>query len=244
MSARDSRLELPASQRASGITEAVALARSGVVDVTILQAGSALETLRDVVRQLGGERDSGPFQRIRDIRFDPGKTHSIAESLAAHRDHTDGTFDATPPQYFALQYVQSDPHGGGVNTFKALGPIFERCPPELLAALETAEIRFRRGDDSGAQHDFTGPMLSRRASGGRLLRWRDDEQVAPEIVDGRGTPIAEAIGWLREQIRVAVGLSYLGEEADIVIVSNDSVTHGRTMLSPDSSRWMRRAWIA
>jgi len=220
-------------------------AKSGDADLVIVQTDGSLPALERIVDTLGGKRDSGPFERIRDIRYDPTKSKSIAESTAAHPYHTDGTFEKQQPVLFALQNVVSDQAGGGVNRFISVPRMLYEMPEEFVNAIAQTPIRYSRIDDSGRTDEHVGPILYRRGSGKYGLRWRNDEQVAPEISNPAHPQILEALEWIRSHIATCTFFEHATQQGECVIVNNDAVLHARTALSSTSSeRWIRRVWIA
>lgn len=222
---------------------AVAGALGRRADVVLYRAGSTEHSvLERVVNLLGGDRESGPFGRYRRIAYDPRKQHSVAESCAAHPLHTDGSFDFDVPAFFALHCEVADPTGGGINTFLSHREMRGAMPSRLFDAMCTADVRFGRQDDSGRVDAYVGPMYFIR-NGTWALRWRDDDQVGPVVANARGTPIAEAIEWVRGYLRSVTPVGVFVCRGDIAIVNNDTVLHGRTKLSPNSPRSVIRAWI-
>ncbi len=67
---------------------------------------------------------------------------------------------------------------GGTSFFISIPRLLQTLPEDLKQAMMRSRVRFVRADDSGADHQFVGPKLSRdeRASSGWLLRWRDDRR--------------------------------------------------------------------
>jgi hypothetical protein len=230
-------------------TSSLAVAVSAMLgrraDIVHFRAGTTeRRALEQLVNLLGGERDSGPFERYRRIAYDPRKTSSIAESCDAHALHTDGSFEQETPAIFALHCESADPNGGGTNTFVSVRRMREEMPCRLFEAMTVAFVRFSRKDDSGREDCYTGPMFFRRSRCGSWgLRWRDDAQVRPVVVNDHGTPIREAIDWVRAFLIKATPVSMFNNPGDIVLVNNDTVWHGRTALSPNSARSIIRAWI-
>ena len=125
--------------------------------------------------------------------------------------------------------------------------MLKKIPANLRSALQVADVVFARFDGTRREIDKSvGPMIFRRGSGALAFRWRDDHQVKPKVVEGEGTPIVEAIAWIRGYIAGAPVVTYAGARGDHIIVANDRVFHGRTALKAgmESKRWLRRVWIA
>ncbi len=222
--------------------------RDGTFDVGIWNSAPNIENCYRLIDMFGGARSSPMFPVIRDIKVDPAKHSSIAESCAAHPLHTDGTFLDIPPEYFFLQVVQGDDGGGGASIFAAIEPMLVSMPEELLSALRSAQVAFGRFDESRGVFDSSvGPVVFTRHGSGRLgFRWRCDDQVQPQIADARDTKIANAIEWIRDYFADCPLATIESLPGDHLIVANDRVVHGRTELlaGEESTRWLRRVWIA
>jgi hypothetical protein len=224
---------------------ATQLAKDGSADLVIVNKEPSLENLEELIELLGEKRVNGAFPGIRDIKYDPAKSKSVAESTGSHPDHTDGSFDKTPPVYFVLQYKITDPNGGGRNFFVSVKELLDQIPDQFREALQKAEVHFGREDESGHIEAAISPMLYTRENGIPGFRWRDDEQVGPSVVDDKGTDIVGAINWIRQYLKSCPRFFYMAQEGDHVLVVNDKTFHGREALSgTDSPRWLRRAWIA
>lgn len=216
-----------------------------LADIVVVKVGKNLEDLKNMMMLLGGSRDSGPFDTIRDIRVDLSKSKSIAESSLAHPPHTDGSFEKNSPKHFLLQIVECDESGGGVSTFFSISSMLKAMPEELRSSLSVASVAFGRADDTGRFDAHVGPIVYSRLDGTEGFRWRDDDQVSPKVVDAKGTKIEEAIGWIKDYLKATLPLLIAGHEGEVFVINNDRVFHGRTPLSGKrSKRWIRRAWLA
>lgn len=216
-----------------------------LADIIVVKAGTDINDLKHVMTLLGGSRDSGPFETIRDIRVDTSKSKSVAESYGAHPPHTDGSFDENPPKTFLLQFVECDETGGGVSTFFGIHSMLKAMPHDLRESLSVASVAFGRADDSGRFDASVGPIMYPRRDGTKGFRWRNDDQVSAEVEDAKGSKVEEAIGWIKGYLAAAQPLTIAGQPGDIIVINNDRVFHGRTPLSGVAShRWIRRAWLA
>lgn len=169
-----------------------------------------------------------------DIR--PSATHFQSNSHQARSEtmqnfpwHTDCSYEASPPRYFALQVLQPDRRGGG--TFSALSAqhIIDRLSPSARAALCRPEFRisvppeFVRSEDGGS---IVGSVLAADGPGApRMIRFRED------IV----TPLTAEAGVAMEELRKVL----LGPElrAETLHLGAESMPRGTALLL-DNRRWL------
>lgn len=232
-------------EKAKSMKAAAAEILGGHADVAIWNGDPTIENCHKLARLLGGSRRSDMFATIRDIKVNAQKTQSIAESFAAHPLHTDGSFMATPPEYFFLQVVETDPAGGGVSLFLSVEEIVRQLPISWVHALVSASVGLGRFDENrGTTDAAVGQVIFHRPNGNWGFRWRSDEQVTPTVVDEKQTQITPALEWITNYLRRCPVASYNAKAGDHIVISNDRVLHGRTELSGNSNRWLRRVWIA
>lgn len=229
--------------RVKNLEQAVDATRQGQ-PVVVFNCPPTLENVVQTAALLGKTHDTaGVFDLVREIRNDPQSTKSIALSAAEHPPHTDGSFDDCPPKRFLLQFVEMDGHGGGTSTFWSIPTLLEKMPTVYRNVLSNTPAQFVRSDDNGKTADFMGPMIYSRPDGGIALRYRNDTQVRPQPI-GDVSLFNEAVGWIETYLAQTAPVKYQAQAGDIIIVNNDAVLHGRTALSPNSRRLVRRIWIA
>jgi alpha-ketoglutarate-dependent taurine dioxygenase len=184
------------------------------------------------------------FGKIREIKFTPGQTHSIAESCGAHPLHTDATFSERPLERFALSFRKTDPGQGGVSTIFPISWILDAIPDVYRDALETSHVVYTRKSEKEGDRTYCGPILSWINPSRPVFRWRYDDKVMPVAVDAKGLPIRDAVEWVKTFIAQTPPLFYAAQEGDTLLIDNGKVMHGRTKLTPNSSRIAYRAWLA
>jgi len=199
--------------------------------------------LRRYCLALGGIRQFDGTGEVRTVKYDPSIPDSTAMSLNALPLHTDGTFLERPPARFILSFSAKDPGGGGVSTFMPITHILAAAPDWALEALFTADYLFPRSYDGDLTDSYVGPVLYRSDSAPRI-RWRSDDIWRPKIVDPHGTNAQGAVDWLHAFLCNSQPLTYAAGPGETLLVPNTVMLHGRTSLSPDSSREVLRAWVA
>ena len=183
------------------------------------------------------------FGNIREIKYKPNQTHSVAETCAAHPLHTDATFSEVPLKRFVLNFKQTDPLGGGVSTIFPISWILDAIPSAYLEALEVSHVVYSRKSETEGDHSYRGPILYHDGQEVPVFRWRYDDIVMPIAVDSKGLPIRDAIEWVRHFIEQTPPLQYAAKPGDTFLFDNRKVLHGRTKLSPHSPRIAYRAWL-
>jgi len=200
-----------------------------------------------MARLLGIPKDHRAFPGVRDIRFDPyADKNSIALSVAEHPLHIDGTFDENPPSGFLLGFKEADPLDGGVSTFVPIAKVLSTAPVWVIRALQEAEFVMARTHGEALVDEFRGPLLSVNVRGETIFRWRHDEQVSPQVLDGSGYPALEAVNWVVNTLNDIEPETYTADVGDLIYVRNVGLggfLHGRTALSPDSPRHVYRVWL-
>jgi alpha-ketoglutarate-dependent taurine dioxygenase len=199
--------------------------------------------LRRYCLALGGIRQFEHSGEVRTVKYDPSIENSTAMSLNALPLHTDGSFLERPPARFMLSFSAKDPNGGGVSTFMPIAHILAAAPDWALEALFTADYLFPRTYDGDLTDSYVGPVLYRHDSAIQI-RWRSDDIWRPKVIEPRGTKAEGAVDWLHELLCTSEPLTYAAERGETMLVPNTVMLHGRTSLSRDSPREVRRAWVA
>jgi len=234
----------PIIYRASSLEEAAQSAKNGH-PVTICNQTPDLETVHRLTSLLGVSHDSKVFAEVRDICCNSNSNKSIALSHGCHPPHTDGTFDVDPPSLFFLQCVRPDENGGGISTFWSIAELLDKMPAYFHNILRQTPVKFERQDDNGTAAQFIGPMLCPRPNGKTaLLRYRNDDQVQPQPIEGDTAKFHEALAWVKTYLAQTPPVEYQAASGDLIVVNNDLVLHGRTALSPNSNRLVRRVWLS
>lgn len=224
---------------------AIHAAQTGV-PVVIYNHPPNLEILRILCQSLGSTHQNSVFPEVREIKADPNSTKSIALSYGEHPPHTDGTFEKNPPPFFILQFVETDRLGGGTSTFWSVQDLLAQMPADYQNVLWHTPVQFQRLDDNGGKAGTIAPMLSYRSPNQISLRYRNDHQVYPQVVSPQSdlTLFNQALDWMKTYLAETEPVKYQAQAGDVIIINNDAVFHGRTALSPQSRRLVRRVWIA
>lgn len=203
-----------------------------------------LDTLDQDIKANAGYFSNQVFGNIREIKFNPNQSHSIAESCNAHPLHTDATFSEVPLERFTLSFRETDPGQGGISTVLPISWILDAIPDVYRAALETSHVVYKRKSKMEGDRIYCGPILSWINASRPIFRWRYDDKVIPVAVDAKGLPIQDAIQWVKRFIEETPPLTYPAQKGDTLLIDNGKVLHGRTKLSPFSSRVAYRAWLS
>jgi hypothetical protein len=181
--------------------------------------------------------------QVRAVRYEPAITDSTALSLDALTLHTDGAFLPEPPSRFILSCSMADEGGAGASMLVPVSHITQVAPGWVIDALSTASYRFLMTYDGDLSTSFVGPVLSPGADGCPFIRWRADHIYRPEVVEDRGTRAAEAAAWLHHFLDSCDPFSFVLQTAELLVIPNGLVLHGRRALSSRSHRELLRAWI-
>ncbi|TSC87691.1 MAG: hypothetical protein G01um101416_371 [Microgenomates group bacterium Gr01-1014_16] len=192
--------------------------------------------------QLGSQHPS-LYGKITIIKNDPSIKNSTAMSLNALVPHTDGAFIENPPSRTILSFINSDPKGGGASIFIPLGKILADLPNWAMDALTNDYYLFPRTYDGNLSDSYTGPVLNKDPQGNFNIRWRADKFYRPKVVKNNDTRGAEAIDWLYTYIEKCKPITYDAKSGETLLVPNSAMLHGRTPLSPNSTREVLRVWI-
>jgi hypothetical protein len=213
--------------------------------VVVLRADDPPTTaeLRRYCLALGGIREFERMGEVRAVRYEPSIADSTAMSLDALPLHTDGSFLAQPPERFLLSFSTKDPGGGGVSTFMPVSRILAAAPDWVLEALLTADYLFPRSYDGDLTVSHVGPVLHRDRSAMRI-RWRSDDIWRPKVINPHGTEAERAVDWLHDFLCTEEPSTYAADSGETLLVPNTAILHGRTSLTPESSREVLRAWVA
>ena len=203
-------------------------------------------TIQDIRRYclaMGGVLQFEHGGEVRTVKNDPSIPNSTAMSTDALALHTDGSFLDCPPLRFLLSFSAKDPQGGGISTFMPVAKIIAAAPAWVLEALFAARLLFVRTYDGDLTVSYVGPALYRSGSA-VCVRWRSDAIWRPQVIDPQGTRAADAVDWLHEFLGAAEPVRYAVQTGETLLVPNTAMLHGRTKLSPNSTREVLRAWVA
>jgi len=201
------------------------------------------EEFHDELEEIAGFVDDDTFDKVRVIACDPSKHHSIAESYDAHPMHTDASFADTQLERFMLHFKHIDDNHGGVSTFMPVQWILDEIPYKYKRALEMAEVTYARLDSAGIAKAARVRILNWKSATEFVFRWRYDDKVRPLVVNSGGFEAEAAIEWVKEFIENKKPITYAAQRDETILVDNCTFLHGRTPLSPASSRVVWRAWI-
>jgi len=179
---------------------------------------------------------------IRAIRYEPAVTDSTALSLDSLSMHTDGAFLPEPPRRFILSCRRADEGGGGVSRLLPVSRIVDSAPRRVLRALRTAAYRFLMTYDGDLATSFTGPVLYYGQDGAERIRWRGDHIYRPAPAAAGDAEAAGAAEWLYSFLGSTEPFTYTLRQRELMVVPNGFFVHGRSELSPGSSREIMRAW--
>lgn len=179
---------------------------------------------------------------IRAIRYEPAVTDSTALSLDSLSMHTDGSFLLEPPRRFILSCRRADEGGGGVSRLLPVSRIVDSAPRWVLRALRTAAYHFLMTYDGDLATSFTGPVLYDGQDGAERIRWRGDHIYRPAPAVTNDAEAVAAAEWLYSFLGSAESATYALRQGELMVVPNEFFVHGRSQLSPGSSREIMRAW--
>ncbi len=209
----------------------------------VVKKAYSFDEFHDHLAEIAGFIDDDTFDKVRVIACDPTKHHSIAESYDAHPMHTDASFAATQLERFMLHFKHIDDNLGGVSTFMPVQWILDEIPFKYKRALEMAEVTYARFNGAGMNKAVRVPILNWKSAEDVVFRWRYDDKVKPLVVDARGFEAEAAIEWVKDFIDNTKPITYSAQRDETILVDNCKFLHGRTPLSPASSRIAWRAWI-
>lgn len=218
--------------------------------IVIFENGNGTEKeVYDLLEAINGEISNKVFNPLRVLKVENTINQSVGASGAAHPPHTDACYRANPPSHIILQCVEPDKKQGGLGLFWSLGNLFKYLPSEYANALQTYPIEYARLREDGHSIDkHTGYILNKKESnyGDIAIRWRYDQQLRPKLqMEASSTQMetfTKAITYCMNYFQTEPPTITHYKKGDILIASNEYLTHGRTRIL-DSTRMMRRAWL-
>jgi alpha-ketoglutarate-dependent taurine dioxygenase len=156
-------------------------------------------------------------------QFQSNGCQARSETMQEFPWHTDCSYEAEPPRYFALQVLQPDRCGGGVFSALSVRDILGHLSPATVAALGRPEYRIAVPPEfvraSGQSH-IVGSILA-----GATMRFRED------IV----TPLSAAAGRAVDELK-RVLTSADARRATLHLTAED-MPRGSVLLL-DNRRWL------
>ena len=174
-----------------------------------------------------------------DVRPKPEKTVNQArsESTLNFPWHTDCSFEAAPPQFFALHVLHADRNGGGTLSALSTSEVLAKLRPDVRQSLTRPEFQitvppeFAKGVDS-----IVGNLVGQDMEDGQgrpmmRLRYRGD------IVQPLSNKAEEALGELNAVLSPCPGGA--GAEIDhIKIDLTPQILPDNSVLMMDNGRWL------
>lgn len=203
--------------------------------------------LQELVADLSSTVVAAHEVDVRVITHVPEISDSTALSLDALAPHTDGTFLEQPPPRFVLSCSDSDHGGAGASTLIDVDALVAAAPEWVVETLSTTHYRFLKTYDGDLTDSYITSVLTRRADGAWLIRWRADHlnRPAQPLSDSvERHPLAdEAIAWVVDHLPTVEPVERTLVRGELMLIPNGRYLHGRTALSPSSRRRLLRAWV-
>jgi TfdA family taurine catabolism dioxygenase TauD len=192
---------------------------------------------------------AGPLVDDLKPKPDPDELTRFADRRDGLTPHTDSSAMPNPPAVLALAFVHNtDPDGGGESTLAHIDDVaaaLDGTDIELLRALRYPVL------DPPTDTNRTPTLISildRRADGRLTARYWDvildagiASPLAPEV------PSAPHLGALRQFTAAvcdpAVQTRVRLDSGDMLILDNTRFLHGRTPISPDVRRHLKRLFL-
>lgn len=166
-------------------------------------------------------------------------TNSVAQSLSELPPHTDGTFEIDLPPSLILQCVVPDKDGFGISTLIDCWKVIELLSTQTKHTLLKTPFRFFR-EEMGKQVTLMAPILELQDSVYKV-RYRNDHKhpLIPPTGEARVALTDFIDGISKPSVMTEIQL----KAGDVIWIDNHRFLHGRTGLSNQIQRKVRRYWI-
>jgi Taurine catabolism dioxygenase TauD, TfdA family len=217
-------------------------------DVVIYNGNGSIQDVKDIIEAVRGKSDNSIFGEIRDLKKSDTLNSSVGASSEPHPPHTDGCYTHETPSHIMLQSVIEDCCGGGQGLYWDLTNLYDYIPDRFYGFLKEFPVTYNREREDGVSIDsYTGTIFSQAHYDEKpKLRWRNDCQVWPlpsfELSKSEEKEFDKAIRWVSNYFQTEIPSVVSYRRNDIVIASNQYVTHGRKKIL-DPNRHMRRIWL-
>lgn len=224
----------------------------------VLCTGVTQEWILDLVAGQFGEIQGGIFwKKYFRVEYDPEKdplnvpkdqlSPLAKHALADFSPHMDGTFEKVPPKCTLLQCILCDKEDYGVSIVVDTWEIISRMSKISFDCLLETDFPFRfqvqkhylKGEDT---EKVTFAPLIETFGDSYKVRYRNDEDF--KLVP----PNKQAASALEEFETLITSPEFRREfflkPGDILITNNWRVLHGRTPLSGEKVRKLRRLWVS
>ncbi|EPS41627.1 hypothetical protein H072_4497 [Dactylellina haptotyla CBS 200.50] len=185
-----------------------------------------------------------------DVKPVHGKIHTPSDPLARSETmhifpwHTDCSFEASPPRYFALHVLHADRHGGGALSLIKTSDIIQELSEETIGRLCCPEFVFSVPDEfaKGSSQKLVGSLLD--MSGGEpKLRFRRDiisamTEQARSALEELDKVLDECQSSSGRSLRRTMTAEDLAD-GTVIIVDNAKWLHARSQVN-DPDRHLRR----
>ena len=210
----------------------------------MLNTGVKEPWMLEMVSEHFGSLRGGTFwDKYYEVKYDPVSepvSDSVALSPTELLLHTDGTFEASPPDNVAFQCVQNDIEGFGNSVLVDVWELIERLAEPTRQVLLETQFRFQR-TGKGVTANVDAPILERNGESYKVRYRRDSKyKLSPPTKEAEialtNFEQALALQDLQKTIYLKPG--------DILFVNNQRMLHGRTALSGTRPRILRRFWVS
>jgi alpha-ketoglutarate-dependent taurine dioxygenase len=178
------------------------------------------------------------------ITFDPDDPassrikDSVARSSTEVRLHTDGSFESTPPKALFLQCVQNDTEGYGVSVLVDIWKVVKELSPLNLKVLLETPFQFQRIENGVKVKKEKTVIEYNNIYAGCYRNDRKSKLIPP----------TEEAKLALDEFEQIISAQVLQETlflnpGDILLVDNQRMLHGRTVLSGTHPRMLRILWM-
>lgn len=144
--------------------------------------------------------------------------------------HSDGSYRPAPYGLMAMQMIRPDEGGGGLSTLLDIDTLLASMPPDLQETLSSTNVPFRRDTHPILVDTDIGPTI-------RYYRRQIELEAADQGADEAQSAMLDRLDAVIAQSPITTTALQPGE---ILVANNLKVLHGRTALSPGSTRVMNR----
>ncbi len=173
---------------------------------------------------------------VTDVQARLTESTRLHESSADIPMHTDKAFVATPPHYVCLLCLEPDPVGG-TSLLCDLRVSLTHLSDEHRATVETERIRFIAPKHIQMSGGGVNTPLVTSGRLNRIMRFRPD--LVSEVASDQMKTTLSALANIIDQLTFAVAL----QKNDLLIIDNHVVAHGRTSISENSKRHLKRVYL-
>ena len=190
-----------------------------------------------------GNKDRDYVWHIKPLSTDPTSPRSHSDEI--FQMHTDASYGASPPKYFALQCMHSDRLNGGQNLVVKLQDILKELTPCEIDLLTSVDVKikipqeFNQKEQKNSPYDYIYGSILYREFGKIFVRYRHD---IIQNLDELSKEYLKAFRKFEKLINLEQSnlINYFRmSDKQILMMDNSQFLHGRTKIFDKERHFVR-----